>query len=77
MLKPFRGLCMDIRQQLQRLLDLTDEARRHALRLDADRGDALSELDAAEYDLQRLIEDVRELLPGGERVASQEPPRPP
>jgi hypothetical protein len=66
---------MDIKQQLQRLLDLTDEARRHALRLDADRGDALSELDAAEYDLQRLIEEIRELLPDGERVTQQEPAR--
>jgi hypothetical protein len=66
---------MDIKQQLQRLLDLTDEARRHALRLDANRDDAFSELDAAEYDLQRLIEDIRELLPDGERGAPQEPPR--
>lgn len=54
---------MDIRQQLQRLLDLTEEARRHVQELYASRTGALSELDAAEYDLRRLIDDISSLLP--------------
>ena len=53
---------MDIRQQLMRLLALTDEARRHARELDASRAEAASELDAAEYDLKRLIEEIGDLL---------------
>jgi hypothetical protein len=62
---------MDIKQQLERLLDLTDQARRHALQLNANRDDALSELDAAEYDLQRLVAEIRGLLPDGDRDPAQ------
>lgn len=64
---------MDIRQQLQRLLDLADEARCHACKLDTNRDEALSELDAAEYDLKRVIEEVRALLPDGDRFTTPEP----
>ena len=64
---------MDIRQQLQRLLDLTDEARRHTQELGASRAGAEAELDAAEYDLKRLIAEIRSLLPEGELPAAAEP----
>ena len=58
---------MDIRQQIQRLLDLSDEMRQRTVALDATRTDASAELDAAEYDLRRLVDEIRELMPGLER----------
>lgn len=56
------GTPMDIRQQLQRLLDVADEARRHVTEIGAHQADAASELDAAEYDLRRLMEEFGSLL---------------
>ena len=64
---------MDIRQQLQRLLDLAAEMRHRIRELGTCQCEATSELDAAEYDLKRLIEEVRTLLPDGGRFAPQEP----
>lgn len=64
---------MDIKQQLQRLVDLADETRRRLVELDARQSEATSELDAAEYDLKRLVEEIRLLLPDSERIWPQEP----
>jgi hypothetical protein len=64
---------MDIRQQLQRLLDIADDARRRAAELSETHAGAAGELDRAEYDLQRVIDEVRGLL-GESKVPAADAP---
>lgn len=55
---------MDIKQQLQRLLDLTEETRARAAELAETRAGAESHLDKAEYDLKQLVAELSDILPG-------------
>lgn len=64
---------MDIKQQLQRLVNRADETRRRVAELDSRQTEATSELDAAEYDLKRLVEEIRSLLPDDPRPVSAAP----
>lgn len=54
---------MDVREQLQRLLDLTERTRQHAAELGVYQSEAQNHIDTAEYDLRRLVEELRDLLP--------------
>jgi hypothetical protein len=53
---------MDVKEQLQRLLDLTERTRQHAAELDAYQAEAQNYVDTAEYDLRRLIIELRDVL---------------
>ncbi|MFM9846554.1 MAG: hypothetical protein ACKVP3_05280 [Hyphomicrobiaceae bacterium] len=53
---------MDVKEQLQRLLDLTERTRQHAAELDVYQSEAQSYIDTAEYDLRRLIIELRDVL---------------
>ena len=66
---------MDAKQQLQRLLDLADETRRRTRDLGVCQSVAASELDAAEYDLKQVVDEIRALLPAGERFVPPQPER--
>jgi hypothetical protein len=76
---------MDIKQQLKRLLDITEEIRARAADLDQMQAGAQGHLDKAEYDLQQVVADLRDILPGisdrasipsapSASAATQEPP---
>lgn len=53
---------MDVREQLDRLLALTERTRQHAAELDAYQSEAQNYVDTAEYDLKCLIGELREIL---------------
>jgi hypothetical protein len=53
---------MDVKEQLDRLLALTDRARQHAAELDTCQAEAQNYVDTAEYDLKCLIGELREVL---------------
>ena len=53
---------MDVKEQLERLLALTERTRRHAAELDTYQSEALNYVDTAEYDLKCLIGELREVL---------------
>ncbi len=53
---------MDVKEQLDRLLALTERARQHAAELDTCQAEAQSYVDTAEYDLNCLIGELREVL---------------
>ena len=53
---------MDVKEQLERLLALTERARRHAAELDTYHAEAQNYVDTAEYDLKCLIGELREVL---------------
>ncbi|MGE5513984.1 MAG: hypothetical protein ACM31O_22375 [Bacteroidota bacterium] len=63
-----------VKEQLQRLLDLTEETRRRAAELTESREDAVSRVDKAEYELKQLVLDLGRSLSGiGARVPDVEP----
>jgi hypothetical protein len=70
---------MDVKEQLQRLLDLTARTRQHAAELDAYQAEAESFIDTAEYDLRRLIIELRDVLdltaPAAAEVPTPAPPK--
>lgn len=53
---------MNVREQLDRLLALTERTRQHAAELDAYQSEAQNYVDTAEYDLKCLIGELREVL---------------
>lgn len=53
---------MDVKEQLQRLLDLTERTRQHAAELDTYQAEAQNYVDTAEYDLKCLINELRDVL---------------
>lgn len=53
---------MDVKEQLERLLALTERARQHAAELDICQTEAQNYVDTAEYDLRRLIVELRDVL---------------
>jgi hypothetical protein len=65
---------MDVKEQLQRLLDLTERTRQHAAELDAYQAEAESFIDTAEYDLRRLIIELRDVLDLTPPAAADLPP---
>ena len=65
---------MDVKEQLQRLLDLTARTRQHAAELDAYQSEAESFIDTAEYDLRRLIIELRDVLDLTPPAAAELPP---
>jgi hypothetical protein len=56
------GHCMDVKEQLDRLLALTERARQHAAELDSCQAEAQNYVDTAEYDLKCLMGELREVL---------------
>jgi hypothetical protein len=67
---------MDVKEQLQRLLDLTARTRQHAAELDAYQAQAENYVDTAEYDLKCLIGELRDVLGFTSPAASELPPPP-
>jgi hypothetical protein len=53
---------MDVKEQLQRLLALTERARQHAAEVDSCQAEAQNYVDTAEYDLKCLIGELRDVL---------------
>lgn len=53
---------MDVKEQLERLIALTERTRQHAAELDAYQSEAQNYVDTAEYDLKCLIGELREVL---------------
>jgi len=63
-----------VKEQLQRLLDLTEETCRRAAELTESREEAASQIDKVEYELKQLVLDLSRPLPGiGARVPDVEP----
>jgi hypothetical protein len=64
---------MDVKEQLDRLLALTDRARQHAAELDTCQSEAQSYVDTAEYDLKCLIGELRDILNFGPAASTSKP----